>query len=98
VALSPVGIDAPQLLDDAAAARRTRAGAAVLGGAALLAGPNLALLNAGGTEDVLGGALDLGAGDGLGLEAVAGAVDSQADAVTTCRERLVTADLAPRSV
>jgi hypothetical protein len=91
--LNPIGIDTSQPLDDAAAARRTRAGAAVLGGATLLTRPDLALLNASGTEDVLGGALDLGAGDGLCLEIVARAVDTQADAVATCRKRLVAADL-----
>lgn len=70
----------------------------MLGGATLLTRPDLALLNASGTEDVLGGALDLSAGDGLCLEIVARAVDTQADAVAARRERLVAADLEPRSV
>lgn len=68
----------------------------MLGGAALLARADAALLDAGRPEDVLGRLEHLLARDGLAVAVVAGARHAEADAVAAARERPVAPHLGSR--
>ncbi len=65
----------------------------MLGGAAFFAGADLALLDASGAEDVIGGFLELLAGDELALSVVARARDAEPNAIAAVWKRSITADL-----